>query len=352
MKFLYPLLIFAPVVALAQLLRWNEVIVFVAAALAIIPLAGILGNATEGLAHHTGPRIGGLLNATLGNAAELIITIAALQAGLVDVVKASITGSIIGNLLLVFGAALLAGGLKNGLQQFSARSASTSSSMMTLAVIGLVVPAFFGPAVATHGELSVVELNVGVAAALMLGYVLSLIFSLTAPSEGEAGTAAPGDEVIASEPPMSLRLSLLLLALSVLAMAYLSEALVGSIEPLLDQSGLSPLFIGIIVIPIIGNAAEHAVAVQVAWKNQMELALGVCMGSSMQIALFVAPLLVFISLLLGKPMTLAFNPLELAALGISVVIASLIALDGESNWLEGALLLIVYAILAFGFFFV
>lgn len=352
MKYLYPLLLFAPVVIIAELLRWNEVIIFVAASLAIIPLAGILGNATESLAHHTGPRIGALLNATLGNAAELIITIVALQAGLLDVVKASITGSIIGNLLLVLGASILAGGLKNGLQQFSLRTASINASLMTLAIIGLVVPAFFGPTVAAHGDLSVEELNLAVAAALMLGYALSLVFSFTSQAEGAAGTLEPGDEVIEGEPKWSLRVALALLVASVVAMVYLSEALVGSIEPLLHVSGLSSFFIGVIIIPIIGNAAEHAVAVQVALKNQMELAIGVSMGSSMQIALFVAPLLVFISLLFGKPMTLAFNPLELAAVGISVIIASLISLDGESNWLEGALLLIVYAILAFGFFFV
>jgi Ca2+:H+ antiporter len=352
MKFLYPLLIFIPIVFAAKLLHWSETITFVAAALAIIPLAGILGNATESLALHTGPRIGGLLNATLGNAAELIITIVALRAGLVEVVKASITGSIIGNLLLVLGFALLLGGLKNGLQRFSLRSASISNTLMTVAVIGLIVPAFFGPGVAAHGELSVIELNVGVAVALMLGYILSLIFSFTAAAEGNKGTVEPGDEVVEVEPPMSLRLSLVLLTLSVIAMAYLSEALVGSIEPLLKESGLSPFFIGIIIIPIIGNAAEHAVAIQVAIKNQMDQALCVRMGSSMQVALFVAPLLVFISLLFNTPMTLAFNPLELAALGISVIIASLISLDGESNWLEGALLLLVYAILAFGFYFI
>lgn len=352
MKYLYVLLVFVPVVILAEVLHWSDIVIFVAAALAIIPLAGILGSATESLAHHTGPRIGGLLNATLGNAAELIITIVALQAGLVDVVKASITGSIIGNLLLVLGAAILAGGLKNGLQHFSLRTASTSSSMMVLAIIGLVVPAFFGPSVAAHGDILVEELNIGVAAALMLGYVLSLVFSFTSASEGERGSVEPGDEVIESEAQLSLRMSLVVLTVAVVVMAYLSEALVGSIEPLLHESGLSPFFVGVIIIPIIGNAAEHAVAIQVAIKNQMELAIGVSMGSSMQVALFVAPLLVFISVALGKPMTLAFNPLELAALGISVIIASLISLDGESNWLEGALLLIVYAILGFGFFFV
>jgi Ca2+:H+ antiporter len=354
LKYLYPLLIFVPITIAANLLGLSAVVIFVAAALGIIPLAGILGDATESLAHHTGPRIGGLLNATLGNAAELIITIVALSGGQVDVVKASITGSIIGNLLLVLGASILFGGLKNGLQQFSMRTASINSSMMTLAIIGLVVPAFFGPFVALHGELSVEELNLGVAAALMLGYALSLVFSFTAREEpGGAGTIEPGDEVPEDdEPKWSLRMALVLLAVSVVAMGYLSEALVGSIDPLLNESGLSKAFIGIIIIPIIGNVAEHTVAVQVALKNKMELSIGVSMGSSMQVALFVAPLLIFISLLFGRPMTLAYNALELSALGISVVIASLISLDGETNWLEGALLLIVYAILAFGFFFV
>ncbi|MBI5879659.1 MAG: calcium/proton exchanger [Chloroflexi bacterium] len=347
------MLVFIPVVVLAELLHWDPVFVFITSALAIIPLAKVLGDATENLAHHTGPRVGGLLNATLGNAAELIITIVALREGLVEVVKASITGSIIGNILLVLGAAILLGGAKNGIQRFSLRTASTNASMMTLAVIGLAVPAIFGPHVVLHGELSVIEMNVGVAVALMAGYALSLVFSLTAPSEKPMGTAQPGDEIVEeTQPPWTLRKALIVLILSVVAMAFLSETLVGSIDPLLKASGMSQLFVGIILIPIIGNAAEHAVAIQVAVKNQMELALGVSMGSSMQVALFVAPLLVFISLLFGNPMTLAFNELELAALGVSVVIASLISLDGESNWLEGALLLIVYIILAFGFFFV
>ena len=354
MKYLYPLLIFVPITVVAEFLHGNEVFIFISAALAIIPLAGILGDATESLAHHTGPRIGGLLNATLGNAAELIITIVALSEGQVDIVKASITGSIIGNLLLVLGASILFGGLKNGLQRFSMRTASINSSMMTLAVIGLAVPSFFEPFVAPHGDLSVEELSLAVAAALILGYALSLVFSFTAPEEaGGLGTVEPGDEVPEDdEPRWTLPVALALLAGSVIAMAYLSEVLVGAIDPVLKQSGLSKAFIGIVVIPIIGNVAEHTVAVQVALKNQMELSLGVSMGSSMQVALLVAPLLIFVSVLFGKPMTLAYNPLELAALGISVIVASLISLDGETNWLEGALLLIVYAILAFGFFFV
>ena len=235
MKYLYPLLVFVPITVITEVLHGNEVLVFVSAALGIIPLAGILGDATEALAHHTGPRIGGLLNATLGNAAELIITIVALASGQVDVVKASITGSIIGNLLLVLGASILFGGLKNGLQRFSMRTASINSSMMTLAVIGLAVPAFFDPFVSPHGQLSVEELSLVVAAALILGYALSLVFSFTAPEETcETGTVEPGDEVPAKdEPRWSLRVALALLGISVIAMAYLSEALVGSIEPVL-----------------------------------------------------------------------------------------------------------------------
>ena len=217
MKFLLPLLAFLPVTLLGEILHWPPGVLFVTASLAIVPLAGILGAATESLAHHTGARIGGLLNATLGNAAELIITIAALQAGLVDVVKASITGSIIGNLLLVLGASILVGGLKNGVQRFSLRTASTGTSLMTLAVIGLAVPTFFGPGVASHGELSVGELNLGIAAALMLGYTLSAIFSFTAPPESIAGASEP----LGQEARWSFRISMLILALCVVAMVYL-----------------------------------------------------------------------------------------------------------------------------------
>jgi Ca2+:H+ antiporter len=291
------------------------------------------------------------LNATFGNAAELIITIAAIRAGLLDVVKASITGSIIGNILLVLGLSFLAGGLKHGFQRFSRRSASVSVTMMTLAVIGLIIPAVFAQAIEERDHFGVEYLSIGVAIALMLVYVLSLIFSFRMTPEEDKTHEMPGETTTTEHVAWGLRRALVVLGVSVVFIAALSEILVGAIEPLVRANGLTELFVGIIVVPIIGNAAEHLVSVEMAMKNKMEISLGIALGSSLQIALFVAPLLVFISLLAGNPMTLVFNSFELAALGAAVLIAAFIAFDGESNWLEGAQLLIVYIILALAFYY-
>jgi Ca2+:H+ antiporter len=343
------LLIFVPIAIILELARADHTAIFITSALGIIPLAGILGEATDALAHRAGARVGALLNATLGNAAELIITITAIRAGLIEVVKASITGSIIGNILLVLGLSLLVGGLKNGFQRFGRRSASVSVTMMAIAVIGLVIPALFSRAIAPRSHAAVEYLSIGVAIALMCGYVLSVIFTFRLP--GSHAREMPGEMTTPEHAAWSWRRSLGVLAVGVIAIAVLSEILVGAIEPLVRQQGLTELFVGVIVVPIIGNAAEHLVSVEMALKNKMELALGIALGSSMQIALFVAPLLVFISLLAGNPMSLVFNLFELAALIATVLIAALIALDGESNWLEGAQLLIVYVILALAFFY-
>ncbi|MGE5264959.1 MAG: calcium/proton exchanger [Acidobacteriota bacterium] len=361
------LIIFVPVAIVLAILHADPTAVFITSALGIVPLAGILGEATDALAHRAGARVGTLLNATFGNAAELIITIAAIRAGLLEVVKASITGSIIGNILLVLGLSVLLGGLKNGFQHFGRRIASVSVTMMAIAVIGLVIPAVFAHAIEERSQLDIEYLSIGVAIALMIGYALNLVFTFTArelrgvpgapeeikhlkPGARPTGVQSRGD----SEPEhagWSIRHALVVLAVSVIFIAALSEILVDAIEPLIRQQGLTELFVGVIVVPIIGNAAEHLVAVEMALKNKMEIALGIALGSSMQIALFVGPLLVFISLIEGHPMSLVFNPFELAALAASVVIAALIALDGESNWLEGAQLLIVYVILALAFFY-
>jgi Ca2+:H+ antiporter len=351
------LIIFVPLALVLAFLEVEPSYVFVASALGIVPLAGILGEATDALATRAGARVGALLNATFGNAAELIITIAAIRAGLLEVVKASITGSIIGNLLLVLGLSVLAGGLKNGFQHFGKRSASVSMTTMTIAVIGLVIPAVFAHAIEERSRLDIEYLSIGVAVALIIAYALSLVFTFTAQEPG--AKAAPhakpkpdaSENAIPEHESWSPRRALVVLAVTVVFIAALSEILVGAIEPVIRQWGLTELFVGVIVVPIIGNAAEHLVAVEMALKNKMEITIGVALGSSMQIALFVGPLLVFISLLAGNPMSLVFNPFELAALGASVVIAALIALDGESNWLEGAQLLIVYAILALAFFY-
>ena len=342
------LIVFVPIALVLAAVGADPTAVFITSALGIVPLAGILGEATDALSHRAGTHIGALLNATFGNAAELIITIAAIRAGLLEVVKASITGSIIGNILLVLGLSVLAGGLKNGFQRFGRRTASTSLTMMAIAVIGLTIPALFAQAIDARNHFGVEYLSIGVAIALMIGYVLTLVFTFTQPPEKIRVAAA------AFEPEhehWSTSRALVVLAISVLFLATLSEILVSAIEPVVREHGLTELFVGVIIVPIIGNAAEHLVAVEMALKNKMELALGIALGSSMQVALLVAPLLVFISLAAGNPMSLVFNPFEIAALAASVIIAALITLDGESNWLEGAQLIIVYVILALAFFY-
>jgi len=343
------LIVFVPLALALAIFHADPTAIFIAAALGIVPLAGLLGEATDALAHRAGSRVGALLNATFGNAAELIITIAAIRAGLLEVVKASITGSIIGNVLLVLGLSVLAGGLKNGFQRFGRRAASVSVTMMAIAVIGLAIPAVFAQAIEARNHFGVEYLSIGVAIALMFGYVLSLVFTFSLPDE--KARQQPGETTTAEHVAWGVRRAVVVLIVSVVFIAALSEILVDAIEPVIRAHGLTELFVGVIIVPIIGNAAEHLVAVEMALKNKMDLALGIALGSSMQVALFVAPLLVFISLAAGNPMSLVFNPFELAALGAAVVIAALISLDGESNWLEGAQLLIVYVILALAFFY-
>jgi len=320
--------------------------VFVVSAVAILGLAWIVGLSTERLGALTGPQVGGILNATFGNIAELIIAFFALQAGLITVVKASLTGSIIGNLLLVLGAAVLAGGLKNGLQTFSQRIAGSNAALLVLAAVGLFIPAVF----ALSGRESVgtrVEESVLVAVVLIVGYGLSLVWQFTNP---EATLGGHGEPEGHAGPVWSGRTAVGVLLVAAALLAVLSEILVGSIEPFIEQFGLSELFVGVILIPTIGNLAEHIVAVQLAYKNKIEFAMAVTFGSSLQVALFVAPLLVFLGLVVGQPMDLVFQPLEIAAVGVAVAISALIALDGESNWLEGALLMLIYLIIAISFF--
>jgi Ca2+:H+ antiporter len=343
------LLMAFPFAILGEVLNWSPVTVFALAAIAIIPFAGLIGAATEALAHHTGPKVGALLNATLGNAAELIITIVAIREGLLELVKASITGSILGNLLLVLGMSILLGGLRHGVQSFSRRQASTNSIMLVLTVIILLIPSLLSHYIGDieTPEPKVEALSLGTAAIMIILYVLGLIYSykvIGGPVVAEeAGEAAP-------HRGWSLGLGIGVLAMSTVGVAFLSEVLVGSVEPVVATLGISEFFIGIIFIPIIGNVAEHFVAVQVALKNQMTLSVEIAIASSIQIALFVAPLLVFISLFMGHPLTLVFNQLELIALIAGVLIAALVSADGESNWLEGAELLAIYIILGLAFF--
>lgn len=288
--------------------------------------------------------MGGLLNATLGNAAELIITIFAIREGLLELVLASITGSIIGNILLVLGLSLLLGGLRNGVQRFNRSEAGLNATMMTLAIIALLIPSIFGHAIEIEDHAAVEWLSLG-AAVVMIGiYVLSLVYSFSSVSSQASGTG----HSVAS---WSLRRAVVTLVAATIFVAWLSQILVSAVEPVVESLGITEFFLGVIIIPLVGNVAEHLVAVQVAWKNKMDLSLAVCFGSSMQIALFVAPLLIFVSLAMGHPLTFLFNQFELLALVAAVGIAGLISLDGESNWLEGAQLLAVYLIVALAFFF-
>jgi Ca2+:H+ antiporter len=298
MRYLRWLLLLIPVAILAELAHWGEVILFVTSALAVIPLAGLMGEATEALAEKTGPRVGGLLNATLGNAAELIITLFAIRAGLLDLVKASLIGSILGNVLLVMGLSIFLGGLKNGIQRFDRSHVGVDATMTILAVIALSVPSFFNAAIEPD-TLRVEELSLTTAIAMIMIYVLSIVYTLRSRTP-EVGPAVPPSR---GGPHWSTRRALGILALATVGIALMSEFLVSSVEPVTQQLGFSEFFVGIIIIPLIGNVAEHIVAV------------------------------------------------EVVALIAAGIIAAFVALDGESNWLEGAMLLAVYIIIALAFFF-
>lgn len=344
MRVLYVLLVFVPIGLGSDYLGGPPLLTFAASALGVVPLAGLIGDATEQLAARTGPRVGGLLNATLGNAAELIITLFAIRAGLLELVKASITGSILGNLLLVVGLSILLGGLRNGRQRFDRVQAGLDSTMLILAVIALVVPSLFSHAIEAESHSAVEYLTLGVAVAMMAVYVLELVYTFVG-SDSVPHPTAHG------EASWSSRKALIVLLLATAFIAWVSEVLVGAVEHVVASVGWTEFFLGIVVIPIVGNVAEHLVAVRVAAKDQMDLSLEIAIGSSLQIALFVAPLLVFVSLLMGNPLTLEFNQFELTALIGAVLITALVALDGQSNWMEGVQLLVVYVILALGFYF-
>lgn len=338
-----------PLALLAELGGWGPVWVFVFSALAVIPLADFIGQGTEALAARTNPRIGGLLNATLGNAAELIITIIAIREGLLELVKASITGSILGNLLLVMGVAMVVGGARHGLQTFDRRNASRNAILLVLAVLALLIPSILSHYLGQPNELRVEALSLGVAFVMIILYALALLFSFK--SHG-APLAHEPTGVLLYEPEWSVRKALIILGLATVGVVIASELLVGAVEPVVASLGISEFFLGIILVPIVGNVAEHLVAVQVAARNQMELSVEIAVASSLQIALFVAPVLVFISLLFGNPLQLIFNQLELVALVAGVMITALVSEDGESNWLEGAELLAIYFILALTFFLI
>jgi Ca2+:H+ antiporter len=347
-KVIYGLLALVPI---AVLLEVGDIgghsAVFIASALAMIPLAALLGQATEQVAIYTGPKVGGLLNATLGNAAELIITIIALRQGLTEVVKASIAGSIIGNILVVLGLSVLLGGLKNGTQRFDAQTAGVNATMMALAVVAMVIPAVI--ALGDHdmrpSQADIEHLSDGMAVVLIVMYGLYLLFTL----RGGSGKPAEGEHHQAS---MKMTTALGILATATIAIVVMSEILVGALEPTAESWGLSEFFIGIMLVPLIGNIAEHLVAVQVAMQNKMDLSLSIAVGSGLQIALFVTPVLVLAGWAMGTPMTLVFNGYELMGLIAAVLIAVLISVDGRSHWLEGAQLVALYLIIGMAFYFV
>jgi Ca2+:H+ antiporter len=317
---------------------------FAFASIAVILIAALLGKATESVAHYAGQRLGGFLNATFGNAAELIIAIFLIREGLFEMVKASITGAIIGNMLLVLGLSVLLGGLKFKEQHFNVRLASHNSSLMLLSVIALFIPAMFF----TKLEPTEVQtLSLVVSGILIVSYLLWLYFSMISHREifGES-------EEKHSEPLWGKGVSIMLLLAATVLVAIESEWLVAIIEVVADELGWSELFIGAFVIAIIGNAAEHSAAVLLAMKNKMGAAVEIAVGSSLQIALFVAPTLVFISYFFGNPMDIVFTPYEMAAIAVSAFIAKSISQDGATNWYEGVLLLVVYIILGTAFFFV
>lgn len=344
------LLIFVPIAAgLEFFMPESHSLIFLASCLGIVPLAGWLGRATEQLAHHTGEGIGGLLNATFGNAAELIIAVMAIRKGLYPVVKASLTGSVIGNVLLVLGGSALAGGIKFRSQKFNATAARTESTMLTLAAIALVIPAAFHSWTGVGGQMQEESLSLKISLVLLLVYAAHLLFSLHTHKELFGGHC--GARAVTEEEAWSLRKSLLILSGSTALIAFVSEILVGSVEQAARSFGLTSVFIGVIVVAIVGNAAEHSTAVMMALKDRMELSIGIAVGSSLQIALLVAPVLVIVSRFVGpQPMDLVFTPAEVLAVLVSVVITGQIASDGESNWLEGVLLVAVYLILAVEFF--
>jgi Ca2+:H+ antiporter len=336
-----------------RFLGGDETLTFGVAALTILGLAYTLGHATEQLGAAAGPRIGGIMNATVGNVGELIIAAFLILDGRIEVVHASITGSIIGNLLLVLGASLLIGGLKNGVQEYDAQATGMNAASLILATIGLIVPATFAFLIGA-GETTgpgdpqffqIETLTIGVAVLLLITYGAQTWFFLRSP-ESPTTIHAP------DEPPAwPWRMSLAILIVSAAALTFASEVLVHTLEPAVEALGVSEFFIGIILIPLIGNLAEHVVGVTLAYKNKMDFSLITSIGSATQIALFAVPVLVFFGLLVGNPLTLVFTPLEVVGVGVGVIIASYIAIDGKSNWVEGLQLISVYLITGIAFFF-
>lgn len=348
------LLIFVPIaIALEFLASDHHLLIFIASSLAILPLAGRMSHATEQLAECMGEAVGGLLNATFGNAAELIIALVALRAGLHQVVEASIVGSIVGNMLLVFGAAMLAGGIRYPEQSFNPRGARSQATMLILSAIALILPASFE---AVEGTTAVLyRLSAWISIALLVVYALYLVFSLvTHPAlfRGAYEAKAVAPEGVEDQPSSSVARAIAILAAATVGTAWMSEIMVGALGPMMRDYALSDIFVGAFVVAILGNAAEHASAITAALRNRMDLSFSIAVGSSVQVALFVAPVLVLTSHFLGPaPMDLAFRPALVLMVVLSVLVTAQMASDGHADWFKGTQLLIVYLALALTFFF-
>ncbi|MDQ3952683.1 MAG: calcium/proton exchanger [Actinomycetota bacterium] len=339
------LLVFVPVAIALEIAHGDPIAIFATSAVAILPLAGLIGHATEDLAARVGPQKGGLLNATFGNVTEMIIAFFLILEGELEVVKASITGSIIGNVLLVLGLSFLVGGWGRGEQTFNRAASGLHSSSLVIAVIGLTLPALFALTPAAS-EFRTEAVSVGVSVILVVLYGLGLLFSL------KTHKSLFRSEFDHGEAKWSVGQAMALLGGATVFVALMAEFLVGALEPTVEELGMSKLFVGLIVVPIVGNAAEHSSAIFLARKNKMDISIEIAIGSSTQIALFIAPMLVFASLLVGEPyLDLIFSSFEIAAVAFSSIVLGFIALDGRSNWFEGAQLVGAYCIMAVSFFF-
>ncbi len=344
------LVVFLVVAVVLRAIGANDVLVFAASAVAVVPLAGLIGSATEQVARYAGPGLGGFLNATFGNAAELIIAVLALREGLTEVVKASLTGSILGNLLLVLGLSMVVGGWGRYRQTFDRTHVGASAGLLLLTVAALLLPDIYAEALSDSQPLqapSILSISVLVGLVMLVTYVASLLFSLRTHRPLMRAT----DEEV-EQPELSSRDAVLLLLVATALTSVAAEVLVGSIEHAATALGLSDLFVGAVVVAIVGNAAEHFSAVVFARRDHMDLSVGIALGSAAQVGLLVAPIAVLVSLILGHPLVLVFDHFELGAMLFAVLGVSFLSLDGESNWFEGVLLLAIYAIISIIFFYV
>lgn len=353
---IYFLLVFAPIAVVLNLVGADHLILFAMAIIGLIPLAKLIGDSTEHLATHYGSTLGSLLNVTFGNAAEIIISVVAINAGLIELVKASITGSILGNIMLIFGLSLIAGGVRHKEQIFNRENVGLQSSLIFLAIIGLAIPTILSTTVLkpidVESQLKLQILSDVLAIVLICVYVAGILFTFLTHKHLFVAPSGADEVLEQNHDRWSKRKSFLILGASMVGVVAVSEILVGSVEETSKQFGFGELFVGAIIVGIVGNAAEHSSAILLARKGKIDLSIGIAAGSGTQIALFVVPILVMVGIILGQPFTLEFTLYELATLFLAAIIMNLIAHDGKSNWFEGIMLTAVYLIIAIGFYFI